>query len=603
MATPRLAVALPREGMGMTRLPARLPARSARRAPRGWPSLLLALALVVAALAPLATPARPVDAETVDEAEQALAMINLYRSWLGIAPMRRDPALDAAASGHARYYQLNYGDPSLAGMGLHQQTQGKPGFTGVTMQDRARNAGYPGWVNENIGLSGSMLRSTDWFIATINHRLPLLDPRYTDIGFGAVNDGSARIEVINVGARSWSDTATPNWVAWPPHGTTGVSLNFWGEAPNPFPGASYPVGYPITVKYLGPGGVTFESVTLTANGQSVPVRASVGSGWLSRQTYMIAATEPLRPGTSYTVTVRATANGAPYTWTSTFQTAQVPGERLARNPGLTEVRRNLPAGVAAADRAVQDLWWAADGPVYEQEVERTWLWGPDIFSARTEPYAESPDGQRRVYYLDKSRMEITHPSADRSSEWYVTNGLLVRDMILGAIQTGDQTFAPASPARVPLAGDPAPDNPDAPTYASLHYIASLAADRRIEERIGRPANETLSKDGQIGWDDDLGRLATLAAYDEVTGHNVADVFHDYLTAREWNPLYVVGRPIAEPYWVWTRVNGVEQWVLTQAFERRLLTYTPGNDPEWRVEMGNVGRHYYEWRYGEEPPGS
>jgi len=36
----------------------------------------------------------------------------------------------------------------------------------------------------------------------------------------------------------------------------------------------------------------------------------------------------------------------------------------------------------------------------------------------------------------------------------------------------------------------------------------------------------------------------------------------------------------------------------QVFERRVLTYTPGNPPGWDVEAGNVGLHYYEWRYGE-----
>jgi hypothetical protein len=39
-----------------------------------------------------------------------------------------------------------------------------------------------------------------------------------------------------------------------------------------------------------------------------------------------------------------------------------------------------------------------------------------------------------------------------------------------------------------------------------------------------------------------------------------------------------------------------QDVLIQCFERRCLTYTPGNTPEWRVEQGNVGLHYFRWRY-------
>jgi hypothetical protein len=34
----------------------------------------------------------------------------------------------------------------------------------------------------------------------------------------------------------------------------------------------------------------------------------------------------------------------------------------------------------------------------------------------------------------------------------------------------------------------------------------------------------------------------------------------------------------------------------QTFESRALTFTLDNSPEWHVEAGNVGRHYYEWRY-------
>jgi len=34
----------------------------------------------------------------------------------------------------------------------------------------------------------------------------------------------------------------------------------------------------------------------------------------------------------------------------------------------------------------------------------------------------------------------------------------------------------------------------------------------------------------------------------------------------------------------------------QVFERRVLTYTPSNPSGWQVEAGNVGQHYYAWRY-------
>ena len=53
----------------------------------------------------------------------------------------------------------------------------------------------------------------------------------------------------------------------------------------------------------------------------------------------------------------------------------------------------------------------------------------------------------------------------------------------------------------------------------------------------------------------------------------------------------------EPVWISIQVNGENRSVLFQAFERRTLTYSPGNPPAWQVEMGNVGLHYYTWRYG------
>ena len=61
---------------------------------------------------------------------------------------------------------------------------------------------------------------------------------------------------------------------------------------------------------------------------------------------------------------------------------------------------------------------------------------------------------------------------------------------------------------------------------------------------------------------------------------------------DWQTL--LGLPITEPYWTQTRVGGTLNFVLMQAFERRVLTYTPDNAPAWQVEMGNVGLHFLLW---------
>src|SRR5262245_52573581 len=106
-----------------------------------------------------------------------------------------------------------------------------------------------------------------------------------------------------------------------------------------------------------------------------------------------------------------------------------------------------------ADPALEGVWSRTDLPVEQRRAVRTWTWGPDTFHTSYEPYAQGSGGQHLVTYFDKSRMEINNPSANRNSPWFVTNGLLVVDMIAGHIQAGDQQFIPTTPANIPVAGD------------------------------------------------------------------------------------------------------------------------------------------------------
>jgi len=44
---------------------------------------------------------------------------------------------------------------------------------------------------------------------------------------------------------------------------------------------------------------------------------------------------------------------------------------------------------------------------------------------------------RFVRYYDKARMELPQPEADPTASWYVTNGLLVAELVRGQVQLGD----------------------------------------------------------------------------------------------------------------------------------------------------------------------
>jgi hypothetical protein len=59
---------------------------------------------------------------------------------------------------------------------------------------------------------------------------------------------------------------------------------------------------------------------------------------------------------------------------------------------------------------------------------------------------------------------------------------------------------------------------------------------------------------------------------------------------------VTGYPISEPYWSYVKVAGSYTDVLIQAYERRVLTYLPHLQAGFKVQMGNIGQHYYDWRY-------
>ncbi len=273
----------------------------------------------------------------------------------------------------------------------------------------------------------------------------------------------------------------------------------------------------------------------------------------------------------------------------------------------------LPLAASAgppANDSFRAVWERTDAPVAEGLVARTWMWGPEAFTGELgEPYADSPDGVRTVQYFDKSRMEITHPGADPTELWYVTNGLLVIEMIIGNVQVGDRSFKYLEPAMTNIAGDT--DDPTGPTYATFSpmYESNLLA--APPRQLGSVITERLSRHGNLREDPGLFEQGVTAAYlDTVTDHAVAAPFWAFMDSTGLvyedgvlisgalfeNPIFATGRPITEAYWANVKVAGTYQDVLLQCFERRCLTYTPGNPDGFQVEAGNVGRHYYAWRY-------
>lgn len=265
-----------------------------------------------------------------------------------------------------------------------------------------------------------------------------------------------------------------------------------------------------------------------------------------------------------------------------------------------------------ADAAFKTVWERTDSPAVQ--AGRTYFWGPQPWFDYAEFMRQGQNGFRTVQYFDKARMEI-NDTGTRSYHGGVTNGLLVVEMVSGDLRLGMDVFDTdrRPPSEVPVAGDPGFLNPDAPTYVSFQGLSTIRNNGYTDpDRTGQPVNAAIDKAGNLSSRSDLGAAhpeTAISYYEVSTGHNVSRVFRDFITqsglyfengqvqrGQIVDPVFTTGLPITDPYWTRAKVGGVEKDVLVQLYERRVLTYVADNPDGYKVEMGNVGQHYFQWRY-------
>ncbi len=223
------------------------------------------------------------------------------------------------------------------------------------------------------------------------------------------------------------------------------------------------------------------------------------------------------------------------------------------------------------------------------------FWGPVVRPVLQEPYREGLNGSRFVQYFDKARMEQTTASGP------ITNGLLTVELITGQRQVGDASFIASPPSALSVVGDPANTWPSYAAFSESVFPAKV-------RKSGQPTGIVYKNDGTFGLNPGLGADpgAAFGMYQSDPGgtyaHTIPLAFSTYLAALPIPSLPAMGFPLTEAVWVTVALNGAPTWVLVQPFERRVLSYTPSNPPGFQVEMGNIGQHYYQWRYVTNPGG-
>jgi Cysteine-rich secretory protein family len=86
---------------------------------RSWLLIVVTIGLFVLPCVGVAPRTAAAAVQDDDGTTGGLARINEARAAIGVPPLKRNAALDSSATAHANYYKLNFGDPALAGNGMH----------------------------------------------------------------------------------------------------------------------------------------------------------------------------------------------------------------------------------------------------------------------------------------------------------------------------------------------------------------------------------------------------------------------------------------------------------------------------------------------------
>ena len=254
-------------------------------------SLPVSLALVAM---PLATTAEA-------SANDMLLLTNQFRAAIGSPTVPSDPRLVQAAQNHANYNSAN----SVLG---HYETAGLPYYTGYGPRDRLIAQGWTTSFVSEVATGGSELGGVRQLWDAPYHRLGLMHPNATTIGWGhsQLNGRQSNVGdiVYNFGIRP------VEFVRSPAHMQTNIPTSWSGqESPSPVPaGSSGPYGYPIMVVYSAGQNVQFRAAELVApSGTRLPFYVAPQQFEYDYQ--VIVPQRPLATNTTYHVRFDITVAG------------------------------------------------------------------------------------------------------------------------------------------------------------------------------------------------------------------------------------------------------------------------------------------------------
>ncbi len=244
----------------------------------------------------------------------ALGKVNYYRSLVKLDPVTLNKHLNKTSQSHAKYNIIH----NLSG---HTEKHGQSGYSGTWPWDRMKYFGYglftyatevcsARWASESYPLRIDPEWAVDSWVDTVYHRLPVISPNVYEAGFGSGKIGNHVAYVMDFANPGF--TPKRQVIYYPVNGQHSVPTEFTGdETPDPLPGKSYPVGYPITVTFNGYDDIRVKDVGLTDDNYNEVdfYKILPNSDKHIGETFAIIPVIPLRSDTTYHVSVLARADG------------------------------------------------------------------------------------------------------------------------------------------------------------------------------------------------------------------------------------------------------------------------------------------------------
>lgn len=263
------------------------------------------------------------------------ALVNVFRSTVGLPELSRLAAFDGTAQAHAQYLVAN-------GTSGVSESTGLPCFTGVDLPARLAGAGLvttdvPG-SRTRIELAfafttpvGAEPQAWDLVNDTLNNlygRMFLFDARSRQIGLGfsAQPGGQQRAMVFDTALLAGSGAGdSAAWAVWPRDGATELPVQMRASNVKPLD-ASLTEGYPVSLHAALPVQVSRFVLTNAGNGQAVEAtlltNANDRNAFLTPGEAALVPHAPLAAGSTYRVELDALVGATPLQLAWSFTTAR-----------------------------------------------------------------------------------------------------------------------------------------------------------------------------------------------------------------------------------------------------------------------------------------